>query len=337
MKYYSILEAPIEVTGLSVKQDGKFYRLPLEIIDRISDGVRTLAKDSAGGCVRFSTDSKNVEVKVTLKNGGCMSHMPLTGMSGTDIYFDGLFTATARPDSAQKTEYSGVGTRPTVLEKGMHKVECFLPLYNGITAMEIGIDDDATLAAPPKYTVEKPVCFYGSSITQGGCASKPGNSHAAFLARWLDFPQINLGFSGNAKGEPLMARYIATLDMSAFVLDYDHNAPDVEHLAATHSKFFNIVREAQPELPIVIVSMPDFDVLPSDRIRRREIIKNTFFEAVRAGDKKVWFVDGESLFGTYDTLNDRRACTVDGCHPNDLGFYRMADVIRPVLTEALGI
>ncbi len=337
MKYFNILESPIEISGLTVTHDDKFHRLPPEIIDRVSAGVSWGAKCSTGGCVRFSTDSRNVEVKVTLRGGGNMSHMPLTGESGTDIYFDGLFVTTARPSTVGVTEYNAVAGRPVVLEAGMHKVECFLPLYNGITKMEIGIDDDATLAAPPKYKIEKPVLFYGSSITQGGCASKPGNSHAAFLSRWLDFPQNNQGYSGSAKGEPLMARYFAILDLAALVLDYDHNAPNVEHLRDTHENFFRIIREAQPELPIIFVSKPDFDKDPTDGTRHRDVIRETYTNAVKNGDKKVWFVDGESMFGPYTKFNDRRACTVDGCHPNDLGFYRMAQAIRPALEEALGI
>ena len=107
--------------------------------------------------------------------------------------------------------------------------------------MEVGIDDDAEFLAAPAQKYEKPVCFYGSSITQGGCASKPGNSYNAMLARWLDFPQVNLGFSGNGKGEDTMAEYIASLDMSAFVYDYDYNAPTTEHYEATHDRFYRII------------------------------------------------------------------------------------------------
>ena len=216
----------------------------------------------------------------------------------------------------------------------MHTVECFLPLYNGITKMEIGIEDNAEIAEAPEQKF-KPVCFYGSSITQGGCACTPGNNYTAMLARWLDFPQRNLGFSGSGRGEEIVARYISMLDLAAFVMDYDHNAPSIEHLENTHKRFFEIIREAQPELPIIFVSKPDFDPSPKVNADRRAVIYKTYSEAVAAGDKKVWFVDGETMFGPYEKLNDRRACTVDGCHPNDLGFYRMADTIYPVLKEAL--
>jgi hypothetical protein len=117
-------------------------------------------------------------------------------------------------------------------------------------------------------------------------------------------------------------------------MDYDHNAPSVEHLQNTHKNLYDTVRKAQPDLPIIIVSKPDFDSNPKANAERRDVIFATYTAAVNAGDKKVWFVDGESLFGQYTVLNDRRACTVDGCHPTDLGFTLMADAIERVMTRA---
>jgi len=124
--------------------------------------------------------------------------------------------------------------------------------------------------------------------------------------------------------------------MSAFVLDYDHNAPTPEHLQNTHYPFYKAVREQQPELPILMMSKPDFDsdyteaAMEENRIRR-DIVKATYEKALSEGDKKVWFLDGQTLFG--DT--DRDSCTADGCHPNDLGFYRMAERVLPYLREML--
>ena len=331
MIYKNILEEPIEITGLAVAEGDKFFRLPEYLIDKVNDGVTGLAKHTAGGCVRFATDSASVELKVTLRNTGVMNHMPLSGQSGVDVYFDGLFVTTVRPGGVANADYSGVVARPVVLEAGVHQIEMFLPLYNGITAMEVGVEDTAQFLAPAPHKVPKPIGFYGSSITQGGCASKPGNSFNAMLCRWVDAAQINLGFSGSGRGEENMAEYIASLDMSVFILDYDHNAPSVEHLQNTHKRFFQIIREKQPDLPIIIVTKPDFDSNPTVNAQRRSVIFETYADAVKNGDKKVWFVDGETLFGHHD----RRACTVDGCHPNDLGFYRMAETILPFLKEAL--
>ena len=331
MIYTSILESPIEISGLAVAEGDRFFRLPEDLIDHVSEGVSVRARHTAGGCVRFATDSASIGLRVSLRYTGVSNHMPLSGRSGVDVYFDGLFAASVCPGGVDDAEYAGTAVRPTVLEAGMHQVEIFLPLYNGITAMEIGIEDDARLRAPAPHKVPKPLVFYGSSITQGGCASKPGNSYCAMLARWLGAGLINLGFGGNCKGEENVAAYIASLEMSVFLLDYDHNAPNADHLQNTHSRFFRIIREKQPELPIVIVTKPDFDSDPRVNAIRRAVIFETYADAVKNGDKKVWFVDGETLFGHHD----RGACTVDGCHPTDLGFYRMAETLLPFVREAL--
>ena len=132
-----------------------------------------------------------------------------------------------------------------------------------------------------------------------------------------------------------MANAIGKLKLSAFVLDYDHNAPTVEHLRATHEPFFKAVREAQPDLPVIMLSRCDYPNYDREKIasanERREIIRRTYLNAIDSGDKKVWFIDGECLFGR----DDRDACTVDNCHPNDIGFYRMYQNILPTLKTAL--
>ncbi|MFA6103489.1 MAG: SGNH/GDSL hydrolase family protein [Victivallaceae bacterium] len=175
--------------------------------------------------------------------------------------------------------------------------------------------------------MNNPVLFYGSSITHGGCATRTGNNYAAMLCRAVDAPLINLGFSGSGCGEIAIARAVADLKLSAVVMDYDHNAPSVNHLARTHESFFRALREKQPELPVIIMSKCDFKGT-KDEIKRREVIRKTYENAVKAGDKKVWFIDGETLFGS----ENRDAC---GCHPNDLGFYRIYRAVLPVLQLAL--
>jgi lysophospholipase L1-like esterase len=133
-----------------------------------------------------------------------------------------------------------------------------------------------------------------------------------------------------------MAEYISGLDMKAFVLDYDHNAPSVEHLQETHYPFYEIIRKAQPDLPILMLSKPDFDGRYTEygfemNRKRRAVIEETLRRALENGDQKIRFIDGETFFGD----SDRDSCTVDGCHPNDLGFFRMAEKVIPVLKEML--
>ena len=142
---------------------------------------------------------------------------------------------------------------------------------------------------------------------------------------------FNLGFTGNAKGEPEMAAYIAGLDMSALVLDYDYNAASAEALKATHEPFFRIIRERHPSLPILLLSKPNVDNDEAESARRRNVILQTYRQAMESGDRRVYFLDGAFLFGT----SYRDCCTVDGCHPNDLGFLRMAEAVLPVLRAAM--
>jgi len=310
-----------------------FCRLDIYSLIKFNPGIQYLAWCTSGGAIRFASDTGAIALKVKLISKDDMSHMPRTGSAGFDLYVgkgkNKRFIKAAMPGS-QRIEYEAVfeGINPN---KEMQEWTLYMPLYNGVQELEIGLLPGSRIEKPMPYTIKKPIVFYGSSITQGGCASRPGNSYTSILCRWLDADMVNLGFSGNAKGEPEMAELISKIDMSAFVMDYDHNAPDVKHLQDTHENFFRIIRENNPELPVIFVSRPDFDgnILVSKE--RRNVIRNTYENALKSGDKNVYFVDGETLFGQCD----RDACTVDGCHPNDLGFMRMAENIYPTLKKAL--
>jgi lysophospholipase L1-like esterase len=180
-----------------------------------------------------------------------------------------------------------------------------------------------------EYTHQKPIVFYGSSITQGGCASTPGGDYAGRVSRKFDADYINLGFSGSAKGEEAIMKYIASLDMSVFVYDYDYNAPDAEHLRKTHYAGYRTVREAQPELPIIMMSSPNYDNIGHNMAERRDVIAASYERALAEGDTNVYFVDGKEHFATFNADE----CTVDGIHPNDLGFHRMAEALGSVIKQ----
>ena len=303
--------------------------MPEETAKTVSEAVTGLNTNTAGGRLRFDTDSPFIVLRAVPLNGCMTDHMAMTGIAGMDVYAGDTYKGTARPGCKTRSVYEG----RIELGPGRKTVTIGLPLYDGLEKLVIGLSKGSSLWPAPAYVNEKPVIYYGSSITQGGCASRPGNSYQGHITRWLDCDHINLGFSGNAKGEDSMAEYIAALRMSAFVYDYDHNAPTPEHLSNTHSRFFSCNRRAQPELPVIFISRPDCEANPAETPLRREIIKATYDCAVEQGDKKVWFIDGFDLFGS----KDRDACTVDGSHPNDLGFYRMAQTILPVLKQALSI
>ena len=324
----SILEEPFEIRGLAAHEGETFCRLPVQLLSECSDGVKVLAYHTAGARVRFTLkNASRFAVRCESLNSGSMSHMPLTGSAGVDIYINGEFRQAIRPANDRGGYFEG----ETKKLPGTAHVEINLPLYNGIKRLFIGVEKDAGLSAPKPYRLNVPIVYYGSSITQGGCASRPGNSYQAHIMRWLNADHINLGFSGSAKGEEGMAKYISTLKMCAFVYDYDHNAPSIEHLKATHEPFFKIIRAAQPDLPVIFISRPDFENDADDSVRRFAVIEDTYRHALEAGDSNVYLLNGRKLFGTYD----RDACTVDRSHPNDLGFYRMAKTIYPVLKQAL--
>lgn len=307
---------------------GTFCRMDPEILPGIpSEGVRALAWHTAGAIVRFRVCGGRFAVRMRLRFGDTMQHMPRSGSSGLDVYCgigtERVFCAAMRPESTDSVMVEG----EVMLPSGEEEVLIHLPLYDGVESLQLGFPEGCIPQKPAPYRVEPPVVFYGSSITQGGCASRPGNCYPAMVSRMLDCAVWNLGFSGNAKGEPEMAQYIAGMQMSALVYDYDHNAPDSAHLARTHFPFLMTILEKQPKLPVVLVSRPDFfHGNPEENRRCRAIIMQSYLKAREAG-YRVEFVDGSALFSG-PMAGD---CTVDGCHPNDLGFYRMAMGIAPIL------
>ena len=335
MKFYDPFDTPFSIWGVAQNKRGVLCRLPEELLSECSNGIKRLAYHLAGACIRFSTDAEQAAVLWELTETGNMPHFAASGQSGLEL-FEETDSGTRYVKNLIPAMNEGHGCRKNqscsfALPGGMRSYVLYLPLYNGIKQLQIGFPEGAQILSGRTPKVEKPVVFYGSSITQGGCACKAGSCYSTILCRRLDAAQINLGFSGNAKGEEIIARYIASLPMSVFVLDYDHNAPTPEHLLKTHEPFYRIIREAQPDLPIIMISRPDFDKDPNTGTICRNIIRGTYAHALTEGDKNVYFVDGKKMFGK----EDRDMCTVDGSHPNDLGFLRMADMVEPVLRGLL--
>ncbi len=338
--FFDVVKKPFSLEGFpwGDPAKGQFYRLPpsLRTPSEVNWGcLWTGQNNTTGGCVRFRTDANVIALRSKLHCPGDLSHMPRSGSSGFDLYVGGgtdfRHVGTVQPLSGQINLESVVFSNDE-WPREMREWRINLPLYGGMEWLEIGLPSWASLEEAPAHAV-KPILFYGSSITQGGCASRPGNCYSSWLCRAVDAEQINLGFSGCGKGEPDVARVIGSLDLSAFVMDYDHNAPTYEHLLNTHETFYKIVREARPSLPIIMMSKCDIwrDRNYAATAARRDLIKANYERGIAAGDKHLYFIDGEELFGTVD----REACAVDCCHPNDLGFYRMYERVLPVLRQAL--
>ena len=314
--YRNALEEPFSVHGVFHNGE-RFVRMPSDVAKSVSDGVYALHDHTAGGRVRFRSDSSRIAIRAYMDNVYKMPHFAFSGSCGFDLYIDGRYRSTFMPPVDIDDGYESL----LAVNSGMHDIEINMPLYSGVVRLEIGLDEGARLEAAKPYSRTLPVVFYGSSITQGGCASRPGMTYEAILSRRLDFDYVNLGFSGSARAELEMAEYIKGLEMSAFVYDYDHNAPNAEHLAETHKRMFDIIRKAHPDLPILLLSRP-YHWVNEEKDDRAQVIISTYEQAKRAGDKNVRFIPGSSLMSLCSEEG-----TVDDCHPTDLGFYSMAMAI----------
>ncbi|HNX26415.1 MAG TPA: SGNH/GDSL hydrolase family protein [Phycisphaerae bacterium] len=334
--FYDVLESPVQITGVFWnKSENCFSRLPDEVLAAAGNELLVyLSRCTAGGQIRFTADSKRIALKFELFDNVDMLHMPRSGSSGFDLFFEGEFIGKAwQSDFAKPQDQCIIADNQPRSQRREYTIN--MPLYNGVRRLYIGLLPDSRLGGPISGPRKK-ICFYGSSITQGGCASKPGNAYTSMICRWQNLEQLNMGFSGNAKGEPAIAQYIASQKPDVCVLDYDHNAPTLSHLRTTHEPFFKIIRKALPSMPIIIVSRPnknDGNEEYGSYRQRRDVIKTTHDNAAAGGDKKVFFVDGSCIMDGPDSS----ACTMDGIHPNDLGFFRMACVIGEKVKKALEI
>ncbi len=329
IKFYNIEEAPFSVHGVFRGEDC-YRRLPEDVAQTVSEGVAHACKMTSGGRIKFQTNSPYVAIQAKFPAVGKMAQFALTGSAGFDLYV------------GKKEAYQGVFIPPRDVEDGFESVIRFpdrkmreitinFPLFSLVSDVYIGLDAKAKVKQSAGYKYEKPIVFYGSSITQGGCATRPGNSYVNMVARALRSDFWSLAFTGNAKGEDAIANYIKDLDMSCFVYDYDHNAPDAEHLEKTHQRMFNIIRQANPELPIIIMPAPCYTPDETQK-KRAAIVKKTYKDAVAAGDKNVYFIEGKKLmkYAKTDGFADYL-----GAHPNDLGFYSMAQALIPLLKKLI--
>ena len=331
-----------DAKGLAVEGKGwtdteRFYdRFPARAKGVVPDPVWNLSRHSSGICIRFLTGAPKISARwKVLSDSLAMPHMPATGVSGLDLYVNDngvwRWIGNGRPKE-QTTEQQLASGIP----EGSREYMVYLPLYNGTESLEIGVPPTATLAKAPARPAgnEKPILFYGTSITHGGCASRPGMAYPAIVGRRLDRPTINLGFSGNGKMEAEMGALIAEVDAAAYVLDCLPNMSP-EMVTERIEPFVTALRSARPNAPIVLVENIAYQAgafLPASKSSYTD--KNTALRAAYDrltgnGVQGLHCVTGETLLG-----GDGEA-TVDGTHPTDLGFQRMADALEPVLRKAL--
>lgn len=324
LNFFSSLDAPFRIHGLISTEKG-FARMPEDKAAAVSEGVFRLFRSTAGGRLRFRTDSPKVAIRARMANIGKMPHFALSGSAGFDLYEGCTYRGTFMPPFDITDGYESMIWLPGIKER---ELTIHFPLYSDVLSLEIGLCDGASLLPAADYAHPLPVVYYGSSITQGGCASRPGNCYENIISRRLDCDHVNLGFSGSAQGEDTMADYIAGLPMSIFIYDYDYNAPNVKHLQDTHQPMFRRIRERNPLLPVVMISRPQPNPT-AEELLRRDIIRATCQEALSAGDENVYFIDGSQMLHQFGGDSG----TVDACHPNDLGFMCMAKSIGDVIEQ----
>jgi len=259
-------------------------------------------------------------------------------VSGMDVYVDGKYAGTVVPNAEGVVGRLKGGAAIAIGQaRAMRDVTIYLPLYSSARVTGIKLEAGSKVEAASPYAVARPIVYYGSSITQGGCASNAGGSYQAILGRWLNVDFVNLGFSGKGLGEPAVARAVAEIDAAVFVLDYWAN-PSVEVLRETLPGFVDVIRAKHPETPIVIPG-PYWEPADENSAEgkkvfegKREVLEKFVEERRASGDLKIQFVDGYSLLGPGDSFG-----LVDGRHANSAGFYLMAKGLEGVLRGVLGM
>ena len=317
------------------RQDTKelYERLPAEFEGRSRDALWYLGRNSAGLYVRFSSNASAIWLRWSAKFGNHMNHQTLTGTRGLDLYVltdkgEWRFMASGRPTLDSKDcEQKVIGA----MEPKWREYMLYLPLYDGLTKLEIGVDREAVLEAPkvdlPRS--DKPIVMYGTSILQGGCANRPGMAHTSILSRRFNREVINLGFSGNALLDLEIAELMASVeDPAIYVFDYVPNAYDYL-IREKGEQFFRIVRDAHPDVPILFLEDPYFGHYEYDAGIKAEVDKKNaaqrelFNKLKKQGEKNIWYLKSDDMVG-----HDNEAF-VDGIHFTDLGMMRYADWLAP--------
>ncbi len=329
--YYKIPDLRFALHGVFLDAEEGFLRMPMKKAEAVSDGVANLTRETSGGRIRFSTDSSVFQLKVEYEKLWPMAHMALVGQGGFCLFEerekDRKYIKILPP--AFENEYGGYTATVNLQGGVMRNYILYFPLYQPVKGVTIGLEKGAKVGKGKAYRDIKPILYYGSSITQGGCASRSDNCYQAFIEKWNNIDYINLGFSGNGKGEEAMVEHLCSIDCSFFVCDYNHSGVPLEWLKNTHFRLYERFRKVHPDTPILILTKTNLWE-DNDYEERVKIIHATYRKARKLGDKKVYFLSGKSMWNS----PDKTSFAIDGDHPNDLGFYLMAKKIYKKMVQA---
>jgi hypothetical protein len=325
------------VRGLAWYEEARsFRRLPPRAEALVPPGVWGNAQSSSGVRICFRTNAAEMHVRVELNHASGMAHMPSTGQSGV-VLFEGE-PYRQRPwgqafPAGSQTEYEGCLF--SGVSRATREFALWLPLYNGVRKLEIGVTKGARISPPSAAVLAKPVVFYGTSITMGGCAHTPDADFPSIISRRLNLDTINLGFSGCGKGEPEVAELLAEIDAAMFALDYAANV-DAARLKKTLPSVVGILRARHPDTPILLMSRTlGYAAHYSEASwRGMEALRDTMIQFYatmrRKGDANIHFIDGNALLTPCTELVHS-----DGGHPTSAGFAMMADRLAPQIENIL--
>jgi len=327
------------IEGRAFDDTEVFYdRLPGRAKKLVRSAVWNLSRDSAGMAVRFVTDATTIRARWELKDAGlAMPHMPATGVSGLDLYVKGEDGKWRWLGIGQPKKYPiNEATLASGIPAGKREYLIYLPLYNGVKKVELAVNAGAKISLAPAYAKAKPLLFYGTSITHGACASRPGMTHSAMLGRRFHRPIVNLGFSGNGRMEIELARLIAEVDAAVYIIDCLPNI-DAKTTTTRTAALVRHLRKTRPDIPILLVEDRNYSnsfLLPSKRKRNESsqaALRTEYKKLREAGVKHLYYLEGKNMLG------DDHDGTVDSSHPNDLGFWRQANHFEKALKEIPGL
>lgn len=325
--------------GSNAFDEGNYFRLSntmREAIYPISDAVWYLATNPAGIQLKFQTNSRRILLDVSLRDIHNMPHMPATGQCGFDLYvFDSdmnqyvhhstsVYDLRSNCFKVDMSHFYEVND-----EKVMRKYILNFPLYQGVKELKIGLESDS-ITLPDYFDNNGKIVIYGTSITQGGCVSRPGLLYTNILSRLLDIEVVNQGYSGSAMLEPIMGDFIGQIkEQKLFVIDAEANAGcDFNYLMEKNlESFINEYKKHQPSTPILLVSRSLFsmDRYDNERVNLKKYYREFMFKLIdkyqKAG-QAIYFLDGDKFFDGF--MLNFTEFTVDGLHPTDFGNYLIA-------------
>lgn len=322
---------------ISAETNERYERLPSKLENVSRKDVWRLGQNSAGLYIRFRSNTTSMRIKWQSTFDNEQNHMTDLGTRGLDLYalVNGEWRAVApvRPTRKGVNEWTIIRNMLPEYREYM----LYLSLYDGVKSLEIGVDEGAYLGQPEvaSPSTEKPIVMYGSSILQGGCASRPGMAYTNIIGRRFDREVFNLGFSGNARLDMEIAHLMASVkDPGAFVLDFVPNSSD-KLINEVAEKFFRVLRDAHPDVPVIFVEDPifprsAFDTKLHEEVVGRNIAMTQLFKRLKkAGERKIYYVSAKKMLG------DDGDATVDGSHFTDVGALRYVENIMPALKKAL--